>query len=115
MQMRTGRGAFMTKQKDLTQYLQLLYEQSNEIIFFVDREGKIIDRNGASYEIMGDDVQHQLDNGLCHHCEGLADENHLVTSEGGYVYSGAKEKADFQLFMKVRDGTGKRSAATDQA
>src|SRR5699024_2036224 len=107
-------GAFMTKQKDLTQYLQLLYEQSNEIIFFLDREGKIIYRNGASYEIMGDDVQHQLDNALCHHCEGLTDENHLVTCEGCYLYSGANDKVDFQLFMKLQDGTVKPYSANYQ-
>lgn len=104
----------MTMQKDLAQYLQLLYEQSNEIIFFLDREGKIVYRNSASYEIMGDDVQHQLDNALCHHCEGLTDENHLITCEGCYLYSGVSDKVDFQLFMKLQDGTVKPYSANYQ-
>ncbi|AKG73025.1 ATP-binding protein [Salinicoccus halodurans] len=104
----------MNKQESLTEYLQLLFDQANEIIFFLDKEGRIIYRNSASYEIMGDDIQNQLDNALCHHCEGLTDENHLITCEGCYLFSGVDNKVDFQLFMKLRDGTVKPYSANYQ-
>lgn len=104
----------MNKQESLTQYLQLLFDQANEIIFFLDKDGQIIYRNSASYEIMGDGIQGQLDNALCHHCEGLTDENHLVTCEGCYLYSGVDNKVDFQLFMKLQDGTVKPYSANYQ-
>lgn len=95
----------MIEQNNLLQYLQTFFDQSNEIIFFLDDDGNIIYRNKASQDIVGKELQSQLDKAICTHCEGFTDENNMVTCIGCFLSQNVDNKFDFQIFMTNKDGT----------
>ncbi len=85
-----------------------MFENTAEVIFFFDREGKVIAMNDAAKQILNPDILEQMAKGdpraICLACKGYTNEQELQTCLSCYI---ANPQDDFSSFQVYLDTSGK--------
>lgn len=94
------------KEKGLFDLLSKMYYHSTEIIFFFNREGKVISMNPAAEKILNKEVIEEMVAGnpaaICMTCRGYMSESDLRTCRSCYLYSGQNE-GSFQVYLDTKE------------
>lgn len=86
--------------------LTKLYANSDEIIFFFDRDGKVLSMNRAAEEILADDVYEQMMAGstkaICRTCKGYTSTDELQTCLSCYMSNPEEDISSFQVYFDTK-------------
>ena len=100
-------------EQSISHYLRLLFDRSNEIIFFLNDNHEIIYQNRAAEQVINP-IQDVLNTQLCHYCDGMTTENALKSCVECFLKFD-KQQDDFQLFIKLKDGSTRPFSASYQS
>lgn len=91
---------------DLSNLLMNLYGNSDEAIFFFNREGKVITMNRAAEEILDKDVYEQMMAGstgaICKTCKGFTSTDELQTCKSCYMSNPHEDISSFQVYFETK-------------
>ena len=87
-------------------FLNKMYENSIEAIFFIDRDGKVLAMNPAAENILETDVIEKMyrneENSLCQSCQGYTNELEAMSRCNCYLVSPKEDFSSFQVYLKTR-------------
>ena len=90
----------------LSELLMKLYGNSEEAIFFFDRQGKVLAMNSAAGEIMEQDVYEQMmagsTNAICTVCKGYTSSEEPLTCASCYMTNPNEDISSFQVYFDTK-------------
>ncbi|WP_339252184.1 sensor histidine kinase [Sporosarcina sp. FSL W8-0480] len=93
-------------EKNLPNLLMNLYGNSDEAIFFFDRDGKALMMNAAAEEIIDKDVYEQMMAGsagaICKTCRGYMSTDELMTCDACYMSIPDIDISSFQVYFDTK-------------
>ncbi|MCO4347281.1 sensor histidine kinase [Staphylococcus agnetis] len=94
-----------TKPYVLNDLLLSHYENTTEMILFIDHAGDVIFMNNAAKRVLSDDnhLHAMTSNTICGRCEGYTTEHALKTCYNCFLETHEMGNSTFQVFMKTRD------------
>lgn len=108
----------MMKIKKIDNINQLLYQYFNntsEMIVFVDGDGRVIAMNQAANDIISEDNDYQgMTHAICKRCEGYTNEFDFQSCQNCFLEAEEIGNTSFQVFMKTKKGTIEPFTATYQ-
>lgn len=108
----------MVKIKKIDNINQLLYQYFNntsEMIVFVDGDGRVIAMNQAANDIISEDNDYQgMTHAICKRCEGYTNEFDFQSCQNCFLEAEEIGNTSFQVFMKTKKGTIEPFTATYQ-
>ncbi|MCG7343606.1 sensor histidine kinase [Sporosarcina sp. ACRSL] len=90
----------------LSDLLMKLYGNSDEAIFFFDRQGKVLAMNSAAEEILEKDVYQQMTAGrtgaICKACKGYTSSDEPLTCVSCYMSNPDEDISSFQVYFDTK-------------
>ncbi|MCM3636315.1 sensor histidine kinase [Sporosarcina luteola] len=90
----------------LSNLLMKLYGNSDEAIFFFDRQGKVLAMNSAAEEIIDKDVYEQMMAGstgaICKACKGYTSSEEPLTCVSCYMANPDEDVSSFQVYFDTK-------------
>src|SRR5699024_11151037 len=101
--------------KNIDQLLVQYFNNTNEKIVFVDKQGQVIAMNRAANDIISPDNDYQgMTHAICNRCAGYTNEFDLQSCKNCFLEAEAVGNTSFQVFMKTSRGTVEPFTATYQ-
>ncbi|MCM3744325.1 histidine kinase [Sporosarcina luteola] len=95
-----------TENVQLSDLLMKLYGNSDEAIFFFDRQGKVLAMNSAAEEILDKDVYEQMMAGsaeaICKACKGYTSSDEPLTCVACYMTNPDENISSFQVYFDTK-------------
>ncbi|MDM8327211.1 sensor histidine kinase [Staphylococcus felis] len=92
--------------EELSQFLNAYYQNTSEMIIFIDQEGKVIYMNHAAKRVISpNNIFTEAPHTICGRCEGHTNEYGLQTCFNCFLESEDLGGSTFQVFMKTTDDT----------
>ncbi|PTF96521.1 sensor histidine kinase [Staphylococcus chromogenes] len=88
---------------NLSNLLLSHFQNTSEMILFINREGEVIFMNDAAKRVLSEDnnLQAITSNTICGRCEGFTSEHALKTCYNCFLHSNEMGDSTFQVFMKT--------------
>lgn len=105
-----------TDQQALTHLLLSYFQNTTEMMLFINRDGEVILMNDAAQRILSDDnnIKEITSNTICGRCEGFTSAHALKTCYNCFLNANDMGDSTFQVFMKTRDNKIEPFIATYQ-